>query len=561
MQSGNLDNDKSIMLNNIKLKIKNIYQTNNFLKTLAFSIIIISYLRSFWISDDALITARIIINSLNGYGPIFNIGDNVQAFTHPLWFLINNFLTFFSGNVILSYFFVSTISIILSIILIIYNLKSPLGIALLTLLWCFSSGIRDFSSSGLENILSIFLISFVLFLMSNKTNLNRVFLIVFLLGLINLNRLDTSLITFPFYIFCVKEIYIFSRNKIKNIFISLSIYLSPLIIYYLWSSNFYNYILPNTYYAKTNTSIGRIDLILQGLIYVTKSIFHSYLLLFICLSFFILFYKIRNKLNIDFSFNKLILSTNKSKLDKSIAIFILSVISSIIYLLYTVWIGGDFMIARFLSFPAATILYSFILLIDNIIIENNIKFNRSKNLFILIVIAPLFIFNAPVCNPNSNLACETFSLRRSYNISNLGNGIVNERTFYILFRGKYGIGDLYEEASVKRSRKILSDFNYKEYTKSPEILCGFLGAKGLNKIDEYIIDNCGLSDPFLARTKYQPRNDWRIGHFNRGVPILYRQSIIQAENLFPKESKEYFLLNKVWSKTRKDLFFNKTTLK
>ena len=552
MQSINLGNNKLTLLDNIKLKIKNKYKTNTFLKFLAFSIIIISYLRSFWISDDSLITARIIINSLNGYGPVFNIGDNVQAFTHPLWFLINNLLTFYSGNVILSYFLVSIISIILSIIFIIYDLKSSISIALLPFLWCLSFGIRDFSSSGLENTLSIFLISFILFIISRNTNLNRSFLVVFLLGLINLNRLDTSLITFPFYIFCIKEIYLFSRNKIKNIFISLSIYLSPLIIYYLWSSNFYNYILPNTYFAKTNTSIGRIELILQGLIYVYKSIFHSYLLLFVCLTIFILIALSRNKLIIYSYFNKLILFTYKSKIEKSIQIFILSIISSIIYLIYTVWIGGDFMIGRFLSFPAATILYSFILLIDNIIIENNVKSNRFNYLLILVFIAPLLIFSTPQCQSNKNLACETISAPRAYKISDLGNGIVNERTFYILFRGKYGVGDLYQKASVNRSKIILSDFNYRKYTKSPTIMCGLLGGESLNKIDEYIIDSCGLTDPFLARIIYQPRNDWRIGHFDRRVPLLYIGSIIRAENLFPKESKEYFLLNKVWSKTRKD---------
>tara|TARA_Y100001933_G_C18932109_1_gene535783 strand:- start:244 stop:879 length:636 start_codon:yes stop_codon:yes gene_type:complete len=211
------------------------------------------------------------------------------------------------------------------------------------------------------------------------------------------------------------------------------------------------------------------------------------------------------------------------------------------------------MIGRFLSFPAATILHSFILLIDNIIIENNTKSNRFKYLLILIFIAPLFIFSNPQCNSNKNLACETISAPRAYKISNLGNGIVNERTFYVLFRGKYGVGKLYQKASVNRSKTILSEFNYKKYTKSPTIICGLLGGESLNKIDEYIIDSCGLTDPFLARTMYQPRNDWRIGHFKRRVPILYIQSIIKAENLFPKESKEYFLLNKIWNKTRKNI--------
>ena len=41
-----------------------------------------------WVCDDAYITFRHVLNCLGGYGPVFNPGERVQAYTHPLWFLL-----------------------------------------------------------------------------------------------------------------------------------------------------------------------------------------------------------------------------------------------------------------------------------------------------------------------------------------------------------------------------------------------------------------------------------------------------------------------------------------
>ena len=41
-----------------------------------------------WISDDIKITFRQIWNLLHGDGITFNVGERVQAFSHPLWFLL-----------------------------------------------------------------------------------------------------------------------------------------------------------------------------------------------------------------------------------------------------------------------------------------------------------------------------------------------------------------------------------------------------------------------------------------------------------------------------------------
>ncbi|MBI4580629.1 MAG: hypothetical protein HY718_13055 [Planctomycetes bacterium] len=41
-----------------------------------------------WVTDDAFITFRHILNVHAGNGPVFNPGFRVQGYTHPLWFLL-----------------------------------------------------------------------------------------------------------------------------------------------------------------------------------------------------------------------------------------------------------------------------------------------------------------------------------------------------------------------------------------------------------------------------------------------------------------------------------------
>lgn len=56
----------------------------------AFVVVAFSYLflANAWLGDDAYITFRVAWNFVHGYGPVFNPGERVQAYTHPLWMLV-----------------------------------------------------------------------------------------------------------------------------------------------------------------------------------------------------------------------------------------------------------------------------------------------------------------------------------------------------------------------------------------------------------------------------------------------------------------------------------------
>ena len=40
-----------------------------------------------WIADDAFIDVRVVNNVLAGHGPVYNVGERVEAYTNPLWVL------------------------------------------------------------------------------------------------------------------------------------------------------------------------------------------------------------------------------------------------------------------------------------------------------------------------------------------------------------------------------------------------------------------------------------------------------------------------------------------
>lgn len=41
-----------------------------------------------WITDDAFIDLRVVNNIVAGHGPVFNVGERVEAYTNPLWIIV-----------------------------------------------------------------------------------------------------------------------------------------------------------------------------------------------------------------------------------------------------------------------------------------------------------------------------------------------------------------------------------------------------------------------------------------------------------------------------------------
>ena len=123
----------------------------------AVGVIIFAYelFQTAWLGDDAGFKIRTILNLVNGYGPVFNVGERVQAYTHPLWFLVLALFTAVAGNVFFVTFFCSICLSLASIVVLARNLSTTIGGCLLAVsALIFSKSYIDYSISGLENPLS-----------------------------------------------------------------------------------------------------------------------------------------------------------------------------------------------------------------------------------------------------------------------------------------------------------------------------------------------------------------------------------------------------------------------
>lgn len=121
---------------------------------------IILLFRTAWLCDDAFITYRTIDHWIDGRGLVFNLGERVQAYSHPMWMLTIAFLYWVSGDIyftpILASIFLST----LAVSLLAFRIAEDRTQAILCLLVLLSSqAFIDYSTSGLENPLTHLLLA------------------------------------------------------------------------------------------------------------------------------------------------------------------------------------------------------------------------------------------------------------------------------------------------------------------------------------------------------------------------------------------------------------------
>ena len=119
------------------------------------SLLFISLVRTAWLCDDAYISFRTADNLLNGYGPVWNVGERVQSFTNPLWLALCTAAFGITGNV---YYTAIALSVLVTLGFV-FLLVTRVAVSSRHLLVCFavllsSKAFIDYSTSGLENPLT-----------------------------------------------------------------------------------------------------------------------------------------------------------------------------------------------------------------------------------------------------------------------------------------------------------------------------------------------------------------------------------------------------------------------
>jgi arabinofuranosyltransferase len=446
-------------------------------------------IRSAWISDDAFITLRTVDNFTHGYGLVWNVGERVQTYTHPLWMFLLTGIYLILPN---GYLAAMSLSLVISVIVVALFLYLHREDPLLMIAGCgallLSRSFMDYSTSGLENPLShlLALLFTVIFLSSSApVDKPRFFPLALLAGLSTLDRLDTFLIYLPALIY----LYISLPKDSTRITALMGGFL-PVILWEIFSVVYYGFPFPNTAYAKLNAGIPFYDLMRQGVQYFYNSIVWDPITLFIVvLSFILAVWQRRSREG-------------------------MLVIGMALYLLYILSIGGDFMSGRFFSTVFLIALVLFLSMIQNM----RVPFKPVLMCLILLPgilspISPLTYFIDPLGGLNGKITDHFFS------------GISDERRYYYEFNGLLMMDGTFESqhpwAQQGRSYRGVGE------ATSVELVVGMVGYYAGPKI--HIVDMFAIGDPFLARLETHPVG-WRSGHFGRPIIAGYLETVQTGEN-------------------------------
>lgn len=442
------------------------------------SIFFFELIRTAWISDDAAITLRTVLNFIHGYGPVFNVGERVQAYTHPLWFFLLSGLSLLVGNVFAATFLLSIGVSLYAFWLLLTRVATSLNGALIAGAGLvLSKAYVDFATSGLENPLSHLLIlaAVLLALRATEGTASRALPLFFLnCALIYLNRPDLLALVFPLAAFVAWRTARRQPGRLLR-----AVLLGALLVlgWTLFSLYYYGFPFPNTAYAKLGTGIGLGERLWQGLAYVLHSIG-------------------RDPVTIGFIGAGTAIGLFGTPLGRSLALGIL------LYLAYVLSIGGDFMEGRFFTAP--------LLLAAVIVGRCTLQRAGAWALGGGVLVGGLTGIGATL------LSDDGYNNEVIY-----PNGIADERGYY--YR-RYGL--------LTATRGTFQALDWTIGARRTEVTCGGLGYSGVYAGPAvHYIDVCGLADPLLARLPARATPNWRIGHFIRQLPTNYQTSVALDRNL------------------------------
>lgn len=469
-----------------------------FIRTSVALIVVLVVVSNAWLADDALITLRSVLNAAHGNGPNFNPGEKAQSFTHPLWFALLVAAFLILRDVIVAAFLCS-VACTLGTIWLLTRRRTGLGVAAapVLLLLLASRAFLDFSVSGLENPLSSLLLVSMLSLF--RSDLSRTsqprkrgwWLVA--AALLIMTRLDNSLLVTPLVVASAA-----SPSARRTMLRPWPTLLSTAIlgIWVVTTTAYYGTFLPTSALGKLSTSLPRGDLIRQGISYLSDSLARDPATIGVILLASLAAFALKQKL------------------------YLIVLSGVFLHLAYVVWIGGDFMSGRFLT---SAFVASVWVLVD-FLRHTPLAFRTVTKTWAFSALAVgIVAILLPMLSP-SRRALDSAALEFARREAPLpASGIADEKAFY------FGTSSL-----LGRDRSWFDVAEWERvspsFPRDVEIACGGLGRKGLSFGPEtFLIDECGLADPFLSRKSALVGDDWRIGHLRRAHQAEYYEYKITGQ--------------------------------
>ncbi|MCE1253450.1 MAG: hypothetical protein LWX83_07865 [Anaerolineae bacterium] len=438
-----------------------------------------------WVGDDAYISFRTIDNLVNGYRLTWNTSERVQAFTHPLWLFFLTPIYFFTREVYLTVIGVSLLCTLAALIGLVLQTRQKISALFAVMLLGLSSAFIDYATSGLENPMSYLLI--VLFgwvYWKQNWSPKQLFLLSLITSLAICNRMDSALVFAPALLYA----WIKSEQKLKSL-LWVVLGQAPFILWEIFSVVYFGFLFPNTAYAKLNNQAPDLEVIQQGIYYVINVLQRDPLTLLSILVLLVL-----------------IFAAPKTQRWQALMLFA----GALLYILYTIKIGGDFMSGRFFTIP----------LMVTVVAIAHLDLSSLKPWGLMA--AAGLIMAVGLFSPNPTWRMTPLNLPTSDK-----TGIEDERMSYFggmgLFRDYQFHRDGEHEWKTMGEQIRQND----PYEVTPFGAVGLLGYYA--GPHAYIVDELALADALLARIPPVRQTNWTMGHFRRDLPGGYFFSLESNE--------------------------------
>lgn len=496
------------------------------------SVILLLMARLAWISDDSLITLRTALNLAHGLGPGFNIDERVQAYTHPLWFLIWSALGNVSGEWILTIVLFSLALAGAAVAVVMWQAATVFLVFAAAASLAFSNAFMEYATSGLENPLAYALSAATIVLIARPTltpftGYTRVALIGLGMAALALTRLDLTLLLIPIGVYVVWSI----RGSWVRLGVFTATLLVPLVAWSLWSIWTYGGVLPNTFDAKRNLDIPVAELVFQGLRYLLVTVERDPWTGIVIVVGLVLTAKLGG------------------------AALRAGALGVVLYIGYVIWIGGDFMAGRFLAVPVLVVVLLSVIAVTDAHSSQEKPSGVAATSWPLVlvvsivafVIAPIVVLVAMQRTPSAvELPLdEKWAFVDHAGVSDeRGFSVAQGRSLLTWFMTvgaqeirqefltsadadpRINIADL-REAAARWPDSSLQDTRGQEVG----VACGGLGSSAISTGPfVHWIDPCGLTDAFLAGRPFSSADlHWRMGHFERSLPEGYVEAVRRGD--------------------------------
>jgi len=433
-----------------------------------------AFVRTAAVTEDAFITFRVVDNVLHGHGLVWNVGERVQPYTHPLWALLLLTASAVSGEIFHTSLGLSVALTLVTVALVVRRARGRLIALWAVLALLFSEAFIEYSSAALENALAHALVAAMVIAWRRFPPASESAWVPALCGgLLVITRHDFAVLVAP------ALLVLFWRARMRARWVVLLAGAGPLVLWSAFALIYYGSPWPNSAYAKLNNGLSFAEAITAAEPYFRDLAKYDAVTALV-----------------------IVVATLRGLLQGSWQMRPLA-LGLALYLLYLSSAGGDYMGGRFFSTP-------FVLAVAMLAMNVRLRWWWSAPIWLALTIGLGLHRGWIVWNVHPHT--ETRRLSQHAWMYPFTGWLSSQRTtdFHNMPWSQQGLA--------------ARDSKYRVVAKCAVGLYGFNAGPGV-----YIVDPLAIADGFLSRLP--SKRPAYPGHYERALPEGYVETIVADKNL------------------------------